>query len=125
MIPRPPINVEGGRGRRECGRALPADLLAAIESAILSRRADGDDGFRTAVLSHALGGAFYFSRETAAERFRKHFRGLSPEDYSRAVQFLESRVRLVHAPYVQQKRRDQGWLHGWRADSSEWFGAPR
>lgn len=125
MIRRPPINVKGGRARKKPSIALPADLLAAIESVVLSRREDGEDGPRTVVISHALGGSFYFSREAAAERLRKHFRGLSSEDYSRAVAILESRVRLINAPHVEQGRRDKSWVHGWRTEASEWFGVPR
>ena len=119
---RPLFHVAGSRRPKAQARCLPADLTAAIESATLSRREDDDDGPRTAVISHALGGSFYFSRETAAERFRKHFPGLSSHDYSRAIGFLESRVRLVHAPYVEQRRREQGWVHGWRESNSNWTG---
>lgn len=121
---RPRFQVAGGRKPKAQARCLPADLMAAIESATLSRREDDGDGPRTVVISHALGGAFYFYRETAAERFRKFFRGLGHEDYARAINFLESRVRLLHAPYVERSRREKGWVYGWRENSQNWMGRP-
>lgn len=92
------------------GRAgLPPDLTAAVEAAdIFERPGDIETGRRICVCGFC--GSFIFSRAEAEKRIRKHWPELSNDQMRRAVDFLQSRVRLAMAKNPFESRR-KSWVH--------------
>ena len=74
-----------------------------------------EDGPRVAVICPALGGAFFYSRDVAEDRIRKHFPALDDRQVRRGVMYLGSRARLAFAPRVPVEERSN-WVHGWMQD---------
>lgn len=82
-------------------------------------RAANDDGPRVAVISPALGGAFFYDGEVAARRIAQSFPSLDADQVRSAVGLMAARVRLAVEP-PQARRRT--WVHGWAGDETRTLG---
>ncbi len=90
---------------------VEAATSAVMAAQVLVREAD-DEGPRVAVISQALGGAFYYCREEASRRVGNNFPSLDKAQARRIVALIESRVRTALKPQRQTQR--ENWINGWR-----------
>lgn len=102
------------RKREAKGNGLPAEVQTVIDSLRIFRRKENDDGPRVAVIG--LCGSFIYSREEAERRMRKAWPELSDDRISRALRYLEARVRTTANPPGSPRRTN--WVHSWRTEGS-------
>jgi hypothetical protein len=103
------------RARAQPPVSFSRELDDAIESAIVDARSPNDDVQRIMVVCHALGHAFIFDQDVAADRIRKAFPNLTDEAVARGVRLLEKRVRPVHRAAVRGPVRPS-WVTGWMGE---------
>lgn len=113
--------IKGANGRRVvgCGTGqmlrpgTAAELAseAVTTAQYLARKAD-DNGPRIAVISPALGGAFYYEREEAIRRLQCNFPELSERDVNRLARLMKMKAHASTQPRTLIKKT--GWIHGWR-----------
>lgn len=96
------------------GAASFEELRDAIDAAWIVERESDDDGPRVAVISPALRGSFFFTREEAERRLKLSFPGSAPALVTRAARHLENRIRSQMNRRFSGARRN--WVQGWKED---------
>lgn len=97
--------------------AIPADVLALIESAALYSRPGTDEQARIIVQPEGWSG-FMFSEESAERWMARAFPELTAEQKNRAVNYLAALVRSHHRER-QPKAKRTNWMNRWRYEEIE------
>lgn len=92
--------------------AIPADVLALIESAAMYSRPGDENQPRIIVQPEGWSG-FIFSPEAAGKWMAKAFPELTEEQQTRAANYLAALVRSHHRE-SQPVRKRTNWMNRWR-----------
>ena len=107
----------GERKRAAERAAVIGEILAAIESASMYTRNDGD--MPRVVIQPSGWSGWLYSEENASRWLDKAFPGvLSLEQKTRALNYLESLVRQHHRD-SQPKIKTANWMNRWRYDNHD------
>lgn len=94
--------------------AIPAEVLASIESAAMYIR-PGADEFTPRVIVQPEGWSGFICTTDSAERWiSKAFPELTMQQTERAVRYLSALVRQHQTEIAKPAKRRKNWVQGWR-----------
>ncbi|HIE8960134.1 TPA: hypothetical protein ACXP5Z_002435 [Klebsiella pneumoniae] len=97
--------------------AVTGEVLVAIETAALYTRNDGD--LPRVIVQPAGWTGFFYNESNASRWLDKAFPGaLTPQQKTRALNYLESLVRQHHMT-SQPRARTSNWVNRWRYQDDE------